>query len=739
MAYPITYLYLASFVAVTIVFAFVVAATPRQDAKRSLVVAGYLVAGWALADGLSSLATTAEQMQVLSWIFSPVWAPIPFFLLRAALLSAGHRRLARSTGFWIGGLLPAAGCVGLVLSGWLHHEFVPAGVRGPYFQTHATSWFWFVGAYYASYGAVAAWVLLAAARRRGEESLRITGGLLLFGLSPVVVVGVLVNGGLSSLGIDPPYLGSVLASAFAVSGALWLRRQVFFAPLESVARERDEARDFLSQREQVLEALPGGVLIVEASSGLVLYRNERARALLGRDELERLPEEIGSVLGAGDDLGDDPQVEMTLGPLTRVLSVHARPIEYGGEERLLVGLRDITRQTDAERQLQEQRDQLRHAEKMEAIGRLSAGVAHDFNNLLTAVAANAEILLEELGRDHRLTGEVGDILRAVRYGQGLTRQLLAFSRKQAARPEVLDVHRVLDTEARMLRRLLGSDVELVVEPDHRPCPIRIDPVQLEQVLVTLATNARDAMPGGGRLTFRVRRCDEGARAAGKGGGAVRIEVSDTGVGMGPDVIVRIFEPFFSTKGKHGTGLGLATVYGIVTQAGGTISVRSEPSQGAVFRMEFPVAAEGLAAGGDAAEADAIAPTVRTVLLVDDDPAMLRSVQGVLAAAGLTVLTATSGQEALRLFEKNPRRIDLLLTDVVMPEMSGLDLALELLSVTPGLPVMLLTGHRSQAAGELGDDALVVGKPFDPPALVAMVEQLLADRAGAGRATEDQPV
>jgi hypothetical protein len=363
-------------------------------------------------------------------------------------------------------------------------------------------------------------------------------------------------------------------------------------------------------------------------------------------------------------------------------------------------------------------------------------VAHDFNNLLTAVLANAELMQQELGAGHELSEEVGDILHAVRHGQGLTRQLLAFSRKQAARPEVLDVDQVIESEARMLRRLLGSDVKLVVRPCGERCPVLMDRVQLEQVLVTLATNARDAMPSGGQLVFRVQRSGDGDEPS-AAPDVVRIEVSDTGVGMAQDVIDRIFEPFFSTKGKHGTGLGLATAYGIVTQAGGSIAVRSDPGSGAVFVVELPAHVHGDDAVAVVAALGAPRP-VRTVLLVDDDPAMRRAVQRVLAAAGVSVISASSGPEALRVFERAPHAIDLLLTDVVMPEMSGLDLALQLLELRPGLPVLFLTGHRAQQRGELAADAVVVSKPFDPPELVSLVEQLLADDRARTTEAQERP-
>ena len=495
MIHLLTYLYLVSFVAVAVVFAFVWAAMPAQPSKRSLLAAGMLVSLWALADFFSNQATTAAEMARLSKAFAFVWAPIPFLLLRAALLYAGHQRSARSLRLTALRLLPVAACVWLVFSGALYREFVPANVNGLYFQSRTTGWQALVVLYFVSYVGWACWALIAEARRQGDQALRMTSRLLLFGLLPVVVVGCTVNGGLSVWGIDPPYLGSILASLFAVFGAVGTLQRHYFVPLVTVRRERDTLR--------------AAVEDLTAAGELARERAEHRAAALQR-------------------------------------------------------------------------------QKMEALGRLSAGVAHDFSNQLAAIQANAEMLRESLGAEHELAEEVADILHAADSGRALTKQLLAFGREQPTRIELLDVGSVVAEQSRMLRRLLGGEVRVKVQAASEPVFVRMDRVQLEQVLIALATNASDAMPGGGELSFTVEPARALDRVA-EGAQPVRIIVRDTGVGMTPQVSDRIFEPFFSTKGKHGTGLGLSTAYGIVTQAGGTLAVESAPGQGSSFIVSLPAA------------------------------------------------------------------------------------------------------------------------------------------------------
>jgi PAS domain S-box-containing protein len=379
--------------------------------------------------------------------------------------------------------------------------------------------------------------------------------------------------------------------------------------------------------------------------------------------------------------------------------------------------------------------QLRQSQKLEAVGRLAGGVAHDFNNLLTAILSDAQELADGLGPDNPLRTEATEIEAAARKAALLTRQLLAFGRKQRSEPRVVDVREVLAAMDRMLRRLIGEDVELttVVSPDLGR--IRVDPVQLEQVLLNLAVNSRDAMPGGGRLAIEATNVDRQEPDAAPGTGArwVRVAVRDSGLGMSPEVQAHLFEPFFTTKepGK-GTGLGLATVYGIVQQAGGEVRVRSETGKGTSFEVLFP------RFDGPADAAAAPAPRERTrgagrVLVVEDEPLVRALAVRVLRAAGYEVLEAGDAEQALALAgDRGGPPVDLLVTDVVMPRCSGPELAHRLRAARPALPVLFASGYMDRAQDlerELGPRTAFIPKPFTPDQLARAARELL-DGAGA---------
>jgi signal transduction histidine kinase/ActR/RegA family two-component response regulator len=371
--------------------------------------------------------------------------------------------------------------------------------------------------------------------------------------------------------------------------------------------------------------------------------------------------------------------------------------------------------------------QLRHSQKLEAVGQLAGGVAHDFNNLLTAIITCARLIEQDLPEGHPSRADAVEILEAGGRAGSLTRQLLAFSRRQQLAPEVLEVAATVRELTRMLRRLLGERVELVVIC-RAPGTVLADPGQLEQVIVNLAVNARDAMPRGGRLTIEVAEVAPEALEVGDQGlppgPLVVISVRDSGSGMTEEVQRRIFEPFFTTKEEgRGTGLGLSTVYGIVAQSGGAIRVRSAPGQGAEFRVYLPrhaglpepAAARPAAAGGGR----------EVVLVVEDDEVLRQLARRVLTAASYVVLDAPGAEQALALLGRHGGTIDLLLTDVVMPGEGGPRLAQRLGQAHPGLRVLFMSGY----APELGDYAVPAGatflaKPFPPEELLAAVRRVL---------------
>ncbi|HXE56661.1 MAG TPA: PAS domain S-box protein [Gemmatimonadales bacterium] len=411
----------------------------------------------------------------------------------------------------------------------------------------------------------------------------------------------------------------------------------------------------------------------------------------------------------------------------------ALPDDGGRAVRWIGTATDVHDQREAEARL-------RQAQRMEAIGQLAGGVAHDFNNILTALETHVALLLERFpdGTEERV--ELEGLRQLTRRAAGLTRQLLAFSRKQILQPTVVDLNVIVVSVSDMLRRLLGEHIDIVVAPDPALGAIHADPGQLEQVIVNLAVNARDAMPGGGTLTIETRNVDLGPGYAGEHLGVApgqyaMLAVSDTGHGMDPETQARIFEPFFTTKelGK-GTGLGLATVFGIVKQSGGHIFVYSEPGRGTTFKLYFPRTAARAVPAPKPQPAAAAAGGSETILLVEDDPALRVLTHRILARAGYTVLDAANPGEAILLSEQHPGPIHLLLTDVMMPRMSGRALADRLLSARSGMAVLYMSGYTDNAIvhhGVLDPGTAFLEKPFTPDALLRKVREVLDERAGRG--------
>ncbi|MFN2369857.1 MAG: ATP-binding protein [Candidatus Krumholzibacteriia bacterium] len=393
-----------------------------------------------------------------------------------------------------------------------------------------------------------------------------------------------------------------------------------------------------------------------------------------------------------------------------------------GERQVLhVVWRDITDR----RRLEEE---LRQAQKMEAVGKLAGGIAHDFNNLLMAIGGNAELLEAGLGPDAAGTEYLQEIRRGCARAASLVEQLLAFSRKSLRQPRVVELGGVLVGLERMLARLLGEDIEIVTRLCPDPLPVLVDPHQLEQVVLNLATNARDAMPDGGRLTFATSRAPAAPDAAPCPDGAWAVlTATDTGAGIAPADLPRVFDPFFTTKEQgRGTGLGLSTVYGIVKQSGGDVTVASEPGRGTTFRVQLPLSGQAPAPEEPPA-AVADAGGTETILLVEDEPTLIRLVAKVLRGRGYTVHTAGDGQEALALAADAQLACDLLLTDVVMPRMGGPELAGRLRRARPGQKVLFMSGYTDSVLlqrGLIEGEVDLVAKPFSPAELLAKVREVL---------------
>lgn len=378
--------------------------------------------------------------------------------------------------------------------------------------------------------------------------------------------------------------------------------------------------------------------------------------------------------------------------------------------------------------------QLRQAQKMEAIGRLAGGIAHDFNNLLMVISGYSEFLLERLGPDLRLRGPAQEISNATQRATSLTRQLLAFSRKQMLAPKVLDLNEVVAENLKMLTRMIGEDIDLVMVPGASLGAVRADPGQIDQVIMNLAVNARDAMPQGGKLTIETANItvDESfarTHAPLSAGDYIMLAISDTGVGMDDETQTRIFEPFFTTKGAKGTGLGLSTVYGIVKQSGGFIFVDSQPQRGTAFRAYFPRVdgREDVAAVQDAVGLPRAAQGQETILIVEDEINLRRLARQYLETQGYKILEAEDGAAALQIVDGYKGTIDLLLTDVIMPGMNGRELAAHVTKLLPDTRVLYMSGYTENAIGHDGTlDAGInlLQKPFSLPALKDRVREVL---------------
>jgi PAS domain S-box-containing protein len=499
----------------------------------------------------------------------------------------------------------------------------------------------------------------------------------------------------------------------------------------------------------VLEASPNAVVAID-TSGRVAYANPQVEQTFGytRDEIVGFPVEmllperiadrhvahregflahpVARPMGIGLDLwarrkdGSEFPVEISLSP-----------VDAAEGPRVFATIVDISARKAAE-------SQLLQAQKLESIGRLAGGIAHDFNNMLFAINGNAEMLGQDLAAASGRAFDIGGALEsldAIRHAAdraaALTSQLLDFSRQRVVNPRVVDVNAAVQAIAPMLQRLIGEQIGLVLDLRATSGRIRADPSQLDQILLNLVINARDAMPGGGVVRVQSTDTDfderDGAlHAIPSAGRYVLLTVSDTGVGMDAETRDRIFEPFFTTKGQgKGTGLGLATIYGIVRQAGGHIWLYSEPGQGSVFRLFFPAVSEAVTLE-DRPQATTETTGTGTILLVEDDPSVREMTTKVLARAGYDVIAVPDATHAMEMIEKLADPPDVLVTDVVMPGMSGIALAEEIFSRYPALGVVLLSGYTAETLDltrAMDRGAAFVEKPVTVSELLAAIRRV----------------
>ncbi|MFN7996007.1 MAG: response regulator [Bryobacteraceae bacterium] len=383
--------------------------------------------------------------------------------------------------------------------------------------------------------------------------------------------------------------------------------------------------------------------------------------------------------------------------------------------------------------------QFRQAQKMEAVGRLAGGVAHDFNNLLTVITGYADLLLSAGHLETSQRTALEEIRRAAERGGALTHQLLAFSRRQPFTPKVVPLNTLILNMQKMLSRLIGEDIELITVAAAEPANTRTDPGQLEQVIMNIVVNARDAMPGGGKLiietsTVVVDETYGGTNVDLRPGSYVVLAISDTGMGMDQETTSHLFEPFFTTKAPgKGTGLGLATAYGIVKQSGGAISIYSEPGTGTTVKIYLPSAEAKDPAEADAKKLKGSLRGTETILVVEDEARVRKLICEVLVARGYHVLEAVRGEEAIRIVSKYKGRIHLLLADVVMPEMSGPRAVERIKDLQPGIRVLYMSGYTDEAIvhhGILESGQPFLQKPFLPDTLASKVREVLSPQASA---------
>ena len=480
-------------------------------------------------------------------------------------------------------------------------------------------------------------------------------------------------------------------------------------------------------------------LILDCNRGLSEMTGYSIEELIGTDGVRLFAEQSRAMVRTNVEMGREKPYEavgLRKNGEEYPLRVEARNIPYRGRKVRAVELRDITDQKQAEAKQKGLETQLAMAQKMESVGRLAGGVAHDFNNMLQATLGYTELALEQVPPGQPLHEDLEAIRNAAQHSAQLTQQLLAFARRQTVAPKVVDLNAAIETMLKILRRLIGEDVDLDWRPGADIWMIKIDPVQIDQILANLCVNARDAISGIGRIVIETGVASFGDEDCADRpelvpGDYVVLAVSDTGCGMDAETRSHIFEPFFSTKEQgKGTGLGLATVYGAVKQNRGFITVQSEPGHGTTFRIYLPRhAAEETAADPADDPTFSTASGSETILLVEDSPDILKATRKMLERLGYVVLSAGSAEDAIRLADENSGRIDLLLTDVIMPKMNGRDLAGTLVSRYPDLRCLFMSGYTadvilSQSPLNADDSAHFLQKPFSTEQLGKMLHQIL---------------
>jgi two-component system cell cycle sensor histidine kinase/response regulator CckA len=570
-----------------------------------------------------------------------------------------------------------------------------------------------------------------------------------------VAVTLLLTAGMTSFTYifkqpDPQFAYTVRDSIRGLVGLVFLfdvyiiYQQLQIHRIRRRLSENEEVfRVIAENAEDLITVLDRDGMRLYSSPGYTRIFGYSSEELQGTSCLDQVhPDDCASVIAARLETyekGAGPRVEyrfLTKDGQWRFLESNGSPVRnHRGEiERLVVVSRDITERKRADELLRQREEQLRQSQKMEAVGRLSGGIAHDFNNLLAVIIGYTESMEQRLAPADPLRKNAEEIRKAGERAAALTRQLLAFSRQQVLQPKVLDLNAVVTDMGKMLRRLIGVNIELSTSLAPQLGKVKADQSQLEQVIVNLVVNARDAMPQGGKLLVETSNIDVDEHLARSlpflhPGPHILLAVADTGIGMDEQTQRHIFEPFFTTKdlGK-GTGLGLATVYGVVKQSGGIVGVDSQEGRGSTFKIFLPQAAESTVARTSHANSATSTKGAGTILLVEDEEALLKLIAEALSESGYSVLTARDGIQALEIARSSAEPIHLLLTDVSMPKLGGPALAEYIVHMRPEIRVLFMTGHADHETvsnGSLGNGSGFLQKPFNQRALIHEVRRTLA--------------
>jgi len=505
--------------------------------------------------------------------------------------------------------------------------------------------------------------------------------------------------------------------------------------VESALRQSEAAfRGMVEGSYGVYRAAPDGTILMVNPALAYLLGYDSEKELVGRNlaaDVFEKGEYSSTLFDRPGSLKQFAQIESRWRKKSgQVINVELRGRTISDEAGKLVCYEVIAQDVSHQRGVEHR---LRHVQKMEAIGRLAGGIAHDFNNVLGVITGYSEMLLDRIGEDQKLSSLVNQILGASQRAGTLTRQLLAFSRQQVLEPQVIHIQEHIQGIQKLLQRVLGEDIRLTVDPGSRPVHLRVDPTQLEQVIMNLVVNARDAMPSGGNLSIEISEahldagyCKHNPDA--RPGTYVCLAVTDTGCGMSPEVLSRVFEPFFTTKetGK-GTGLGLATVYGIVKQSSGHVTVYSEVGHGTTFKVYLPLCSEPATRAATAALNDIAPGGGETILLVEDEASLREVTREYLSEKGYTVVTASEAEEAMVAAENAEHPVDLLITDVILPGCSGVQLAQRLSAKSPQLRVLYISGYTADTIVHHGghdSNFAFLSKPFALAALARKIRSVI---------------